>query len=122
MGRRTGARHTAAMSTRTQALNGRQMLDLAYASLAQMLPARAARWLQWLRSPGAIWLRIPAGLLCILAAAFWFMPVIGIEWLPVGLLLLAEDVPPLRRPVGRLILFLIAQARRLQAWWRARRR
>ncbi|KQY88835.1 hypothetical protein [Pelomonas sp. Root1444] len=110
------------MSTQTQALNGRQTLDRAYAGLEQVLPARVARWLRWLRSPGGIWLRIPAGLLCILAAVFWFMPVIGIEWLPVGLLLLAEDVPPLRKPVGRFILLLLAQARRLQSWWQARRR
>jgi hypothetical protein len=116
-----GVLHTAEMSTQTEALNGRQTLNLAYAALEQVLPARAVRGLRWLRSPGAIWLRIPAGLLCIAAAVFWFMPIIGIEWLPLGLLLLAEDVPPLRKPVGRLILFLLAQARRLRAWWQARR-
>jgi hypothetical protein len=50
------------------------------------------------------------------------MPIIGIEWLPLGLLLLAQDLPFLRKPVGQLILFLIRQWRRLLAWWRARRR
>ena len=49
------------------------------------------------------------------------MPIVGIEWLPVGLLLLAEDVPFLRKPAGRFILFLLEQARRLQTWWQARR-
>ena len=102
-------------------MSGRETLDLAYARLEEVLPATATRWLAWLRSPQGIWLRIPAALLCFAAAAFWFMPVIGIEWLPVGLLLLAEDVPFLRKPVGRLILFLLKQARRLQAWWQARR-
>ncbi|WP_156391774.1 MULTISPECIES: hypothetical protein [unclassified Roseateles] len=110
------------MSTQTQRMTGRETLDLAFAQLTDVLPGRAARWLAWLRSPKAIWLRIPAGLLCIAAAAFWFMPIIGIEWLPVGLLLLAEDVPFLRKPVGKLILFLLARWRRLQLWWRARRR
>jgi hypothetical protein len=76
-------------------MNGRETLDLAFTRLAALLPPRGARWLQRLRSPRARWVRIPAGLLCIAAAGFWFMPVIGIEWLPVGLLLLA--------------------------WWRARR-
>jgi hypothetical protein len=50
------------------------------------------------------------------------MPIIGIEWLPLGLLLLAQDLPFLRKPVGRLILFLISRWRRLLAWWRVRRR
>lgn len=102
-------------------MSGLETLDLAYARLEEVLPAWAARWLAWLRSPRGIWLRIPAALLCFVAAAFWFMPIIGIEWLPVGLLLLAEDVPFLRKPVGQFILFLLAQARRLQAWWQARR-
>ena len=102
-------------------MSGRETLDLAYARLEEVLPARAARWLAWLRGPQGIWLRIPAALLCFVAAAFWFMPIVGIEWLPVGLLLLAEDVPFLRKPAGRFILFLLEQARRLQTWWQARR-
>jgi hypothetical protein len=108
--------------TQTQSMSGQQTLDLAFEQLRQALPRRLARWLAWLHSPAARWVRIPIGLLCIAASAFWFMPIVGIEWLPLGLLLLAQDVPFLRRPVGLLILFLVAQARRLQAWWRRRRR
>jgi len=108
------------MSTSTRARNGRETLDLAFAQLERLLPARAARWLAWLHGPRARWVRIPAGLLCIVAAGFWFMPVVGIEWLPIGLLLLAEDLPFLRKPVGRFILFLLRQARRVRRWWRGR--
>ncbi|KQV60236.1 hypothetical protein ASC95_01830 [Pelomonas sp. Root1217] len=108
------------MSTRSSAMNGRETLDLAYSQLEALLPRRAARCLAWLHSPRGVWVRIPAGLLCIAAAVFWFLPVIGIEWLPIGLLLLAEDLPFLRKPVGRFILFLLKQGRRLQVWWRAR--
>lgn len=103
-------------------MNGRETLDLAFSQLEALLPRRAARGLAWLRSPRAVWVRVPVGLLCILAAAFWFMPIVGIEWLPIGLLLLAEDVPFLRKPVGQFILFLLEQGRRLQVWWRSRRR
>ena len=111
------------MSTTTsQALNGRQTLDLAFAGIEALLPPQVARWLAWLRSPRAIWVRVPAGLLCILASAFWYLPVIGIEWLPMGLLLLAQDLPFLRKPVGRLVLALLAGWQRLQRWWQARRR
>lgn len=112
----------AAMATTPiQGLTGRETLDLAFSQLLALLPAPAGRWLAWLRTPQGVWLRIPAGVLCLVAAAFWFLPVIGIEWLPVGLLLLAEDLPFLRKPVGRFILFLVRQWRRLQVW-KARRR
>lgn len=103
-------------------MNGRETLDLAFSRLEDLLPARLARVLNWLRTPRAIWVRIPAGLLCIVAAVFWFMPIIGLEWLPVGLLLLAQDVPFLRKPVGVSILWLLERARRLLRWWRARHR
>ena len=101
-------------------MNGRETLDLAYSQLEALLPRRAARCLAWLRSPRGAWVRIPAGLLCIIAAVFWFLPIIGIEWLPIGLLLLAEDLPFLRKPAGHFILFLLKQGRRLQVWWRTR--
>lgn len=104
-----------------QAMNGRQTLDAAFHELQTLLPPRVARWLAWLRTPKAVWVRIPAGLICLAAAALWFLPVIGIEWALPGLLLLAQDVPFLRRPVGRLILFLIDQGRRLRSWWQAQR-
>ena len=122
MGALAGGAQTWAMRTSTQAMNGRETLDLAFARLDGMLPPRVARWVAWLRSPPAVWVRIPVGLLCIAASAFWFMPIVGIEWLPFGLLLLAQDVPFLRKPVGRLILFLLERVRRLQRRWQARRR
>jgi hypothetical protein len=102
-------------------MDGLQTLDLAFARLQALLPSRLARVLAWLRSPGATWVRVPAGLLCIVASAFWFLPVIGIEWLPLGLLLLAQDVPFLRRPVGRLVLALLDLGQRLLRWWQTRR-
>jgi hypothetical protein len=39
--------------------------------------------------------------LFILGGLLWFLPVVGIEMLPVGLLLIAQDVPFLRTPGGR---------------------
>lgn len=110
------------MSTPSQATNGRETLDLALSQLQGVLPARGRRVLAWLCSPTSGWVRIPLGALCIVASAFWFLPVIGIELLPIGLLLLAQDVPWLRRPVGLLILFGLGQWRRMRHWYRARRR
>ncbi len=40
-------------------------------------------------------------MLFILGSALWYLSVLGIEMLSIGLLLIAQDVPFLRRPVGR---------------------
>jgi hypothetical protein len=64
--------------------------------------------------------RIPLGVLFILASFLWFLPVVGVEFFPVGLLLIAQDVPFLRRPVGRLTLYLLDAFERLRRWWHRR--
>jgi hypothetical protein len=114
------AQHGCVTTTATSSLNGQETLDLAYDQLEAALPARAARALAWLRRPEARWVRIPAGLLCIAAAFVWFLPIVGLEWAPIGLLLLAQDIPFLRKPVGLLILALLAAWRHLRHWWRRR--
>lgn len=116
-----GAQHRSVTTTATSSLNGQETLDLAYDQLEAALPPRAARALAWLRRPEARWVRIPAGLLCIAVAFVWFLPIVGLEWAPIGLLLLAQDIPFLRRPVGLLILALLAGWRHLRHWWRRRR-
>jgi hypothetical protein len=97
-------------------------LDGAYQRLEGKLPNRVASVLQWLRAPGSWWVRIPAGILCIIASAFWFLPIVGVEFLPIGLLLIAQDVPFLRRPVARMIQWLLDKWDALVAWWKNRRK
>jgi hypothetical protein len=78
-----------------------------------------------MRKPGARWVRIPLGILCVLASFLWFLPVLGIWMLPLGLLLLAQDIPFLRGPVGRGLLWALDRWDALTArWhrWRARAR
>jgi len=96
-------------------------LDRAFARIEALVSPRVAARLERIRSPRAAWVRIPLGLLCIVASAFWFLPVIGIEWLPLGLLLLAQDVPFLRRPVGCLVNALLDLGGRAVRWCRTRR-
>ena len=52
---------------------------------------------------------IPLAILLILGGIFSFLPVLGVWMLPLGLAVLAVDVPPLKKPVGD---FLV----RLQRW------
>jgi hypothetical protein len=58
---------------------------------------------------------VPLGILCIIASFFWFLPVIGIEFFPIGLLLLAQDVPFLRRPAAKMLLWLERKWQALRA-------
>jgi hypothetical protein len=97
-------------------------LDAAFETLQREVPDTLSRAIRWLRNPEAKVVRLPLALLCIAASFFWFLPVLGLEFLPIGLLLLAIDVPFLRKPVARFTLWLEEKWMRLRARWRARRR
>ena len=86
--------------------DGSKALDKAFEGLEEETPDRLSRAIRWLRDPEARWIRIPVGVLFIAGGLLWFLPVVGIEMLPIGLLLIAQDVPFLRKPVGRAMLWL----------------
>jgi hypothetical protein len=98
------------------ARKGQEVLEQAYQELESEVPDRAVRMLRWLRDPNSRHVRIPIGVLLILSSAFWFLPVLGIEFLPAGLLLLAQDVPFLRKPVGYAVIWLVRRWLALRQW------
>jgi len=57
----------------------------------------------WLLRPSSRWARIPAGMLFMIGGVFAILPVLGLWMLPVGMVLLAEDVPLLRRLTDRCL-------------------
>jgi hypothetical protein len=99
----------------------RDDLDEAFAELAQAVPHSMRPAIDWMRQPQARLVRVPLGMLCIVGSFFWFLPVLGLWFLPFGLLLIAQDVPFLRRPVGRMTLYLLDRWKRLQKWWARKR-
>ena len=64
-----------------------------------------------LTAPGRWWLRLPIAVVFILGGFLGFLPVLGFWMIPVGLVLLAVDLPGIRPIVAR---FLV----RLQVSWR----
>jgi hypothetical protein len=60
-------------------------------------------------------IRFPVALLLICGGLLSFLPVLGIWMLPLGLLLLAIDLPVLRGPISAAI---IRGRRRGKLWWR----
>ena len=71
--------------------------------LVRRLPTRVQTGVHWLRRPSVRWVRIPVGLLLILGSVFSILPIFGLWMLPLGLVLLAEDVKPLRRSMDRVL-------------------
>lgn len=88
--------------------------------LAARLPGPLRRGVGRLLRPGAAWLRLPLGGLLVVGGLLGFLPLLGFWMLPLGLLLLAEDVPALRRPTVRAIERAAGGWRRLRAAWSAR--
>ena len=74
--------------------------------LVDRLPGRFRAAALWLLRPESRWARIPAGVLLILGGLLAVLPVFGLWMLPLGVVLIAEDVPVLRRGVGRALAWL----------------
>jgi hypothetical protein len=79
--------------------------------LLEKLPRRLGSWMTWLRTPSRRWIRIAVALLFICGGLLFILPVLGLWMLPLGLALLAEDVPGIKAPLERI-------ARKLSRLWR----
>ncbi|MGY6633481.1 MAG: tryptophan synthase subunit beta [Alkalilacustris sp.] len=95
----------------------RRRLDRQLAALTRRAPRlrRAVRAIEG--RPGVV-LRLPLGLGLIAGGFLAILPVFGLWMVPLGLLLLAIDVPALRPAVSGAMI----RARRAWALWRRRRR
>lgn len=90
----------------------RKKLDRLFERMNGQLPGPLSRTVNWLIKPTGRFVRIPIGLLFIVGGIFSFLPVLGIWMLPLGVMLMAIDVPPIRRWVVRM-------APKIEARWRA---
>jgi len=71
--------------------------------LVNRLPSRMSDTVTYLLKPSSRWVRIPSGALLVVGGVFSFLPVLGIWMLPLGLALLAEDVPALRASRSKVL-------------------
>jgi len=78
-------------------------LDRHFAWFEAGLPPGPARFVGWLRKPSSHYARIPLAVLLIAGGIFSFLPVLGLWMLPLGLLLFAQDVPILQKPLARML-------------------
>ena len=78
------------------------------------LARRVQSMVRWLRRPSSRWARVPAGALLMLGGVFAILPVLGLWTLPLGFVLLAEDIPVLRRMTDKWLNWL---ERRRPQWF-----
>ena len=69
--------------------------------LIEYLPRKVQATVRWLRRPSSRWMRMIGGVLLIAGALLSILPAFGLWMLPLGLVLLAEDIAPLRRARDR---------------------
>ena len=81
----------------------RSEIDRHFAWFEAKLPARPAAFVRWLRKPSSRLVRIPLALLLVVGGVFSFLPILGLWMLPLGLLLIAQDVPFLQKPLADLL-------------------
>jgi hypothetical protein len=71
--------------------------------LVDRLPPRMGDTVTYLLKPSSRWVRIPSGTLLIAGGVLSILPFLGIWMLPLGLALLAEDVPALRSSRAKVL-------------------
>ena len=81
-------------------------LDAQLDRLERMCPAWLAKVIHLLRDPRLRLARLAAGVLLIIGGLLWFLPILGLEMLPIGIVLIALDVPFLRRPAARMLVWV----------------
>jgi hypothetical protein len=99
--------------------SGRSDLNQQFERLEKKLPGGMGRFVRWLREPSSRWVRIPAAILLIAAGFIGFLPILGFWMVPLGLVLIAQDIPFMRKPIARLIDWLLTKWER---WKRSRGR
>jgi hypothetical protein len=78
-------------------------LDRHFAWFEKKLPPRPAKFVSRVRKPSSIYVRIPLAILLIAGGFLSFLPVLGLWMLPLGLLLFAQDVPFLQKPMAKML-------------------
>lgn len=95
----------------------RRRLDRQFDAISRAIPF-SRRVIAPLRARGAAMFRIPMAILFILGGFLSFLPILGFWMLPLGLLLLAVDLPALRPFVTTAVIWTRIRARRLRRRFR----
>jgi hypothetical protein len=89
-------------------------LDRYYEAIESRVPSRVARLLRWLRKPSSFLVRALVAIALVVGGVFSFLPILGLWMLPLGLLLIAQDVPLLQKPLLSALRWIDSRWERLR--------
>ncbi len=95
--------------------HARNRFDRQFGRMTGFVPG-LGRPMQRLRRPGAALIRLPIAIFLILGGFLAILPFFGLWMIPLGLLLIAIDLPALQTPVAGAII----RGRRRVGYWRRR--
>jgi hypothetical protein len=94
-------------------------IDGYFEAAYRRLPLGISRFIRWLRQPSSFAVRFIVAILFIVGGIFSFLPILGVWMLPLGLLLIAQDVPALQKPIVAALVWTEAKWKALKAKWHA---
>ena len=83
------------------------------------VPTSVSKFIRWLRLPSSFAVRLVIAILLVLGGIFSFLPVLGVWMLPLGLLLIAQDVPFLQKQLVSAFAWVEIKYEWLTGKWRA---
>jgi hypothetical protein len=89
-------------------------------AIERRMPPRLSGFIRWLRTPSSFWARLLVAVLLIVGGVFSILPVLGLWMLPLGLLLIAQDVPILQRPILAALKWTEGKWTQIKAAWKSR--
>jgi hypothetical protein len=91
--------HLSSYSRSYRMITTKAELNRYFEMIDRRVPVSVSRFIRWLRMPSSFAVRLVIATLLILGGIFSFLPILGIWMLPLGLLLIAQDVPLLQKPL-----------------------
>jgi hypothetical protein len=84
-------------------MDSKDRLDDCLERFSRRLPEKAGKFVRWVTGSSSALIRIPLGIALILGGIVGFLPVLGFWMVPLGLVLIARDIPFLRPSLIRLL-------------------
>jgi disulfide bond formation protein DsbB len=82
-----------------------------------LLPCFVQRMVAAVRKPSRRWLRILLGAALSIGGVLSILPILGLWTLPLGLGMIAEDIPPMKRWLERTAQAIERRWLNLKSWW-----
>jgi hypothetical protein len=95
-------------------------LNRYFEMIDRRVPISVSQFIRWLRMPSSFAIRLIIAILLILGGIFSFLPILGLWMLPLGLLLIAQDVPLVQEPLVAAFAWVEAKWEWLKVKWRSR--